>query len=57
MEKQVFQYAQLNHLDLVLTFYSRKKKTLNKATILDLHGGGLLYGNRDDLAEEVIDFF
>lgn len=57
MKKQVVQYAQLDQLNLCMTFYSQQIFSSAKATILYLHGGGLLYGNRDDLPTEVIELF
>ncbi|MGX7244646.1 alpha/beta hydrolase [Enterococcus quebecensis] len=51
MIKQEFCYSRLNDLDLSMTFYSVPDNSSTKATLLYLHGGGLLYGNRDDLPE------
>lgn len=52
MIKQDFCYGQLNDLDLFMTFYSEQSNSGTKATLLYFHGGGLLYGNRDDLPEK-----
>ncbi|MEI5993146.1 alpha/beta hydrolase [Candidatus Enterococcus mansonii] len=51
MIRQTFCYSQLNDLDLLMTFYSDPTVSSTKATLLYFHGGGLLYGNRDDLPE------
>lgn len=51
MIKQEFCYSQLNDLDLYVTFYSKQNDSSAKATLIYLHGGGLLYGSRDDLPE------
>ncbi|MCA5011585.1 MULTISPECIES: alpha/beta hydrolase [unclassified Enterococcus] len=49
MLKQEFCYAQLDDLLLSMTFYSDEHTTESKATLLYFHGGGLVYGERDDL--------
>ncbi|EOL42932.1 alpha/beta hydrolase [Enterococcus caccae] len=51
MIKQTFLYSKLEDLDLSMTFYSNPNKSSSKATLLYFHGGGLLYGTRDDLPE------
>lgn len=51
MIKQNFLYSKLDELDLSMTFYSNPNDTSVKATLLYFHGGGLLYGTRDDLPE------
>ncbi len=51
MIKQTFLYSKLEDLDLSMTFYSNEDDSSTKATLLYFHGGGLLYGTRDDLPE------
>jgi len=51
MRKQTFLYSTLEDLDLSMTFYSNPNDSSAKATLLYFHGGGLLYGTRDDLPE------
>lgn len=51
MIKQTFLYSTLEDLDLSMTFYSKENNSSAKATLLYFHGGGLLYGARDDLPE------
>ncbi|GGC76385.1 alpha/beta hydrolase [Enterococcus wangshanyuanii] len=49
MLKQEFCYSQLDDLLLSMTFYSNERLSESKATLLYFHGGGLVYGERDDL--------
>lgn len=51
MLKQEFCYNQLDGLNLMMTFYSKEALSSEKATLLYFHGGGLIYGDRDDLPE------
>lgn len=51
MIKQKFLYSKLDNLDLSMTFYSNQNDSTNKATLIYFHGGGLLYGHRNDLPE------
>lgn len=51
MIKQEFCYSKLDETDLSMTFYSKQRTSPSKATLIYLHGGGLLYGTRDDLPE------
>lgn len=51
MIKQTFLYSKLDELDLSMTFYSNPNGSSAKATLLYFHGGGLLYGTKDDLPE------
>ncbi|MGX7148110.1 alpha/beta hydrolase [Enterococcus ureasiticus] len=51
MIKQTFLYNNLDDLDLSMTFYSNQNDSSTKATLIYFHGGGLLYGTRDDLPE------
>ncbi|ALS01402.1 hypothetical protein ATZ33_08495 [Enterococcus silesiacus] len=51
MIKQNFLYSKLDELDLSMTFYSNQNDSSAKATLIYFHGGGLLYGTRDDLPE------
>ncbi|MBO0473646.1 hypothetical protein IGL98_001068 [Enterococcus sp. DIV0840] len=51
MIKQTFLYNNLDDIDLSMTFYSKQNDTSTKATLIYFHGGGLLYGTRDDLPE------
>lgn len=51
MRKQTFLYSTLEDLDLSMTFYSNENNSSTKATLLYFHGGGLLYGTRNDLPE------
>ncbi|MFK4565969.1 alpha/beta hydrolase [Enterococcus sp. UD-01] len=52
MIKQEFCYSQLNDLQLSMTFYAAETLENAKATILYFHGGGLIYGDRDDLPQK-----
>ncbi len=49
MKSQVFVYKQLDTLPLELTFYPQQTKNKKNTTILYFHGGGFLFGQRDDL--------
>ncbi|MGM0216568.1 alpha/beta hydrolase [Enterococcus sp. AZ109] len=49
MKSQIFMYKQFDTLPLELTFYPQQTKQENDATILYFHGGGFLFGQRDDL--------
>ncbi|MBO0440056.1 alpha/beta hydrolase [Candidatus Enterococcus ikei] len=51
MIKKIIDYNQLDDLKLSMTFYSQQEVSASKATIIYFHGGGLLYGDRDDLPE------
>lgn len=51
MIKQEFCYSQMDDLSLSMTFYSKQNNASAKATLIYFHGGGLLYGTRDDLPE------
>lgn len=51
--KEIYIYSHLDNLPLALSFYpSTNKKT--GMTLLYFHGGGLIYGNRDDLPADYI---
>lgn len=56
MTKEVFTYASNESLNLNISFFRSNCSTVNQ-TIIYFHGGGLIYGNRDDLPEEYIDQF
>ncbi|MBO0447329.1 alpha/beta hydrolase [Enterococcus ureilyticus] len=51
MLKQELCYSQFDNLKLFMTYYSAQNNCQTKATLLYFHGGGLLYGQRDDLPE------
>ncbi|WP_440896788.1 alpha/beta hydrolase [Amphibacillus sp. Q70] len=54
--KEVFTYTTNESLNLNISFYKSKCSTASQ-TIIYLHGGGLIYGNRDDLPKEYIEQF
>lgn len=51
-----FTYATFQDLDLKTTFFASPNPVKNK-TILYFHGGGLIYGTRNDLPEQYIQQF
>ena len=59
MTPKKFIYTTYQDLPLNLSFYPKKKPTSADQTILYIHGGGFIFGERDDLApkylEELLD--
>lgn len=56
MLQSIYTYHQLNSLDLKATAYKPSGKAADHS-ILYFHGGGLIYGQREDLPEEYISLF
>ena len=54
--KQTITYSTLENLPLQGSFYETEEPT-KKGVILYIHGGGLIYGTRDDLPEKYIQKF
>lgn len=53
--KQIFTHTTLNNLNLEASYYPTPHE--NKGIIYYFHGGGLIYGDRDDLPKEYIEQF
>ncbi|MEO1772411.1 alpha/beta hydrolase [Candidatus Enterococcus ferrettii] len=49
MKSQHFVYRRLGDLVLEMTFYPQQAESTRETTILYFHGGGFLFGQRDDL--------
>lgn len=56
MEPEFFSYATHSSLTLSASFY-RSTANLKNETIIYFHGGGLIWGDRDDLPQAYIDLF
>lgn len=57
MSKQVFVYKTWDQISLKASFFTSLRTDSKKATILYLHGGGFLFGDRDDLPELYLNSF
>ncbi|MDT2814283.1 alpha/beta hydrolase [Vagococcus carniphilus] len=55
--RKEFCYTTFNNLKLWGTYYSAKETSSTKPLIVYFHGGGLIYGNRDDLPQEHLEIF
>lgn len=56
MKSEEYTYYQSKELTLKASFYRCQSKPLNK-TLLYFHGGGLIYGSRNDVPEQSIQAF
>lgn len=57
MSKQVFVYKTWDQISLKASFFPSLVTDSKKATILYLHGGGFLFGDRDDLPKPYLNSF
>lgn len=55
--EEVFTYAQKDGLTLHASFYRSTVKELQNKTIIYFHGGGLIWGDRNDLPKDYIQLF
>lgn len=55
--KEKFCYTTYNNLELCGTYHSASNTSNEKPLIIYFHGGGLIYGNRDDLPQEHLHSF
>lgn len=56
MKPETFSFLDIHSLTLSVSFY-RSSAPLKNQTIIYFHGGGLIWGSRDDLPEEFIALF
>lgn len=56
MKPETFSFLDIHSLTLSVSFY-RSSAPLKNQTIIYFHGGGLIWGSRDDLPEEYIALF
>ena len=55
-EPEIFQFASGKGIELEMTLY-RSEAPYKKTTILYFHGGGLVYGTRNDFPESYLTRF
>lgn len=56
-KNEVFTYSQKDGLTLHASFYRSTVKELQNKTIIYFHGGGLIWGDRNDLPKDYIQLF
>lgn len=56
LKNETYTYFHLKELPLKASFYRCQSTPLNK-TVVYFHGGGLIYGSRDDISEDIIQSF